>query len=154
MDKKLTHEAATLGHLDELAANIRPADRDEAEAAEGSLHDALLSAFKRSDHPVALSHNGQLIAVYGVAPLALLSDRGALWLMGTPMMRRYAGRVFHDAKLFIAHAREHYPVLVNYVDARNTESVRWLAALGFVIDPPEPYGVQQLPFHRFHMGLS
>ena len=30
-------------------------------------------------------------------------------------------------------------------------SIRWLAWLGFAIDPPQPYGFLGLPFHRFHM---
>lgn len=154
MDKRLHHGAATIEHLRELAGSARPADRDEAEASHGSLEEALYDAFKRTEYPVALSYKGELIAVYGVASAGWLSDYGALWLIGTPLMRKYAGRVLHDAKLFVAHAREHYPSLVNYVDARNTESVRWLAALGFTIDPPQPFGVKQLPFHRFHMGLD
>lgn len=154
MDKKLDHNAATLDDMLALIANIRPADRDEAEASEGSLELALYNAFMRTPYPTALSYRGDLIAIYGAAPMTFLSTQGALWLMGTPLMRRYAGKVFHDAKLFVAHAREHYPVLVNYVDARNTESIRWLAALGFTIDPPQPFGVKQLPFHRFHMGLN
>jgi hypothetical protein len=153
--KKLRHEAVTVAHARLLLADLRPADRDEAEAATGPADEALFDAICSSSFPTALiAPNGGLIAIYGVAPLNMLSDRGALWLMGTSLMRTYAGKVLHDARLYIAHVREHYPALVNYVDARNTESVRWLAALGFTIDPPAPYGVKQLPFHRFHMGLS
>lgn len=155
MDRKLLHAAATPQHLETLIEEIRPADRAEVEASVGSLRLGVVDAYLRTEHPaVMIGPDGGLVCMYGVAPLHSLSSNGAIWLLGTSRMRKYAKRVLHDAKLFIEYAREHYPVLVNYVDARNTESVRWLAALGFTIEPPQPFGVQGLPFHRFHMGID
>lgn len=39
--------------------------------------------------------------------------------------------------------------LVNMVDARNTQVIRWLEWLGFTIEEPVPYGKNGELFHRF-----
>lgn len=141
--------------MEELFVQLRPRDYDEVEAATGDVIGTLLLCQPMSDDPITLrDRNGELVAVYGVSPVSLMSDTGALWLLGTPRMERNAKAVFRDAQRYIAFVRERYPRIVNYVDARNGPSIRWLRRLGFTIDPPAPYGVAGLPFHRFHMGLE
>lgn len=55
------------------------------------------------------------------------------------------------SKAVLLEMLQRHQVLVNYVDARNVSAIRWLAWLGFTIDSAVPYGVQGLPFHKFHM---
>jgi len=38
--------------------------------------------------------------------------------------------------------------LIQHVDARNQEAVRWFKWLGFEVSEPEPLGVNGEPFHR------
>jgi hypothetical protein len=71
------------------------------------------------------------------------------------LMERHPVPVLRYSQRYLALARAPFARLSNYVDARNHISRRWLAWLGFTLEPPAPYGVARLPFHKFHMpGLA
>ena len=149
--------AATHCDLFELSVGLRPLDRDELVATvRGDVLSTLELSCKVSDDPVAVkAPDGQLIAVFGIAPTSLMSDTAAPWLLGTHLMTSYAQPILFYARRYIAFVRERYPRLMNYVDARNEPSIRWLKSVGFTVDAqPVPYGVSGLPFHRFHMGVD
>lgn len=152
----LKFAAATEEDIPELVWRMRPLDQDEMRASSGSdFEGALRRSLAVSDDPVSLRQtDGRLVALFGVAPHSLLSETAYPWLIGTKLMRANAGPVLRYARGYIEFARERYPRLVNYVDARNGPSIRWLRRIGFTIDPPAPHGVMGLPFHRFHLGLD
>lgn len=153
MAGELTFEAATPDHIDELLPRLRRLDQQEVEAASGDVYAALQNALRLTRYPVTVRlRDGRLVALFGAAALSQMSDTAALWLLGTDLMRTHPRAVLDAAAEFVAHTREHHPRLLNYVDARNRPSIRWLRKLGFTIDPPAPFGVAGLPFHRFHMG--
>ena len=152
---ELQHEAATPRHAEELLGQLRPADRDEVEAASGNVERVIRQSLAISDDPVAVrAADGGLIAIYGVAPVHLLSDQASPWLLGTARMQSNAKAVLRDAREYLAFARERYPRMMNYVDARNRSSIRWLRRVGFTLEPPAPFGVKGLSFHRFHSGFD
>ena len=151
----LVYTAANGFDLVELYDRMRECDRDEIEASSGEVWPALQQSLGLSDDPVCLRDTqGLLIAIFGVSPHSLLGDTAAPWLIGTNLMTAYGKSVLKDARRYIAFASERYPRLVNYVDARNGTSIGWLRKVGFTIDPPAPFGVAGLPFHRFHKGLD
>lgn len=153
--KKLHHEPATEGHIDELLPQLRSADSAEIIAACGNLVEGCFSALAMSDDPIAMRDTeGGLIVVYGVAPTMLLSGQAAPWLLGTERMRANAKGVIHDIRLYLQFLSEHYSRLFNYVDARNAESIRWLAGLGFAIGEPVPQGPFKMAFRPFEMDLT
>lgn len=148
--------AATVFDLLELAGGLRYLDQQELIATAGDdIWGTLERSLDVSDDPVSVKTDyGALIAVFGVSPASLLSDTAAPWLLGTDLMTTYAKRILHHARRYVAFASERYPLLVNYVDARNEPSLRWLKRVGFTVDDqPVPYGVSGLPFHKFHKGL-
>jgi RimJ/RimL family protein N-acetyltransferase len=136
-----------------LAAEMRPADRAEVEAASGpDVERALDQAIRLSTHCWAAERDGELLALFGFAPVSLIGGIGSPWFLGTPAVDPLPGALTRMARRYVQSIRETaYPVLVNYVDARNRRSVRWLKRLGFTVFAPEPYGVAGLPFHRFEM---
>lgn len=94
--------------------------------------------------------NGRLLCILGTAPYGgLLTTSGVPWLLGTNAVRRFPKALMQVSRAYLADVRERYSMLFNYVDARNTESLRYLKALGFEFDPAQPYGVNGEPFHRF-----
>lgn len=154
---KLQYSAANAFDLAELYENLRPRDVDEVRATSGDdVWGALSRALSASDDPVALRcpATGALIAIFGAAPFSLLSDVGSPWLLGTDVMDVYPKEILKDARRYIDFISERYPRQMNYVDARNEPSIRWLERIGFTIDPPVPYGVEGRPFHRFHKGFD
>ena len=137
-----------------LAAEMRPADRAEVIAASGpDVQHTLERSIQMSTHCWAAERGDELLALFGFAPVSLIGGIGSPWLLGTPAVDRLPGALTRLARSYVQSIRETtYPVLMNYVDARNTQSIRWLKRMGFTLHAAEPHGVADLPFHRFTMG--
>lgn len=141
------------GDIEHVAANMRQADIEEITAGTGSSPaDALIESVMLSTACLALDIDGEPAAIFGVAPLTgMLGSMGSPWLLGTRLLERRPralialGPYYRDGMLAM------YPHLVNYVDARNTRSIRWLKWLGFEFDEAKPHGAAGLPFHRFEL---
>ncbi len=140
------------GDIEHVAARLREADRQELIAAEGRDRptDALCRAVLMSSDYWAFADH-EPIAIFGAMPLSLLGGVGAPWLLGTDRLFRFPGALVREGRRYVQRMLAVYPHLVNYVDARNTRSVRWLGRIGFSLHPPAPYGAQGLPFHKFEM---
>jgi hypothetical protein len=89
------------------------------------------------------------VCIFGVSPGSLLTGVGVPWMLATPGLVRAQRPFLRLSRPVVDAMNDIFPVLVNYVDARNTDSVRWLRSLDFVVEDPAPHGVEGLPFHRF-----
>ena len=131
---------------------MRRADRREVLASSGpDVRGTVARSVTLSANCLAVRSSVGLLAIFGTAPLSLVSGEAAPWLLGTPLLftrHRTLGRV---ARRYIGEMARAYPVLVNHVDARNAASIRLLAWLGFTIGDPAPYGAAGLPFRRFEL---
>ncbi|MBX3502793.1 MAG: hypothetical protein KF889_25390 [Alphaproteobacteria bacterium] len=135
-----------------LAPDLREADRLEIEAASGDAPlDALRRSLARSSEAWAATTPEGIIALWGVGPLSLLGGHGAPWLLGSDLVARHAFAVARRNRPTVRRWLTMFPLLSNWVDARNALSVRWLRWIGFTILPPVPYGVARLPFHPFEL---
>lgn len=138
-----------------LAANMRRPDRDEIEASSGpDIIRAIRHSVEVSSDAFACVAPEGLIAIGGMAPLCMLTGRASPWLLGTDLLDSVPGLLTRSALAYCTRQADVYPLQVNYVDARNTRSVRWLRRLGFTIHPAEPHGVAGLPFHRFEKDFT
>ena len=129
----------------------------ELHAAQGRpVREVIADSIAQTIEPLAAwSPDERLVAIFGVVKLGpILSPMAAPWLLGTPLLTHHTGDLVRLSRQYVAAWREHYPLLVNFVDARNTASIRYLKAVGFTLDEPAPFGHAGLPFHRFHMGLA
>lgn len=143
------------GDIAYVAERLRAADREEVRAVRAgiSMRDALAESVLRSSHyetAVAVDGN-EPIAIRGVAPVALLGGVGAPWMLATERAFLFPRALVVEGRRYVGQMLAVYPHLVNYVDARNLRSVRWLAAIGFKIHEAAPFGEAGLPFHRFEM---
>jgi hypothetical protein len=146
---------ATLEHAADLAPRLRAADRQEIEAMSGrDPAEALAHSIGRGLWSEALMIDGQVEALGGLGTVSMLFGPGVPWLMGSDRLTERARWFLRESRRQVARMRETYGELVNWVDARNTLSVRYLERLGFTIDPAAPFGIAGLPFHRFHLGLK
>lgn len=134
---------------------MRVLDHYEMIAASGEdISGTLTRSIKLSYNPgAAFSPDGELMCLFGAMPIELMGNAAVPWLIGTTTLNRHPGALTRGAMTYLAQIAQQYPRLFNYVDARNTPSIRWLSRLGFAVDPPAPFGVEGLPFHRFHKGL-
>lgn len=155
MAADLTYSEPTQGDLDELLLNMRAHDRREVIAADGpDIEGTLRRGLAISTHSVAVRSETGLLAIYGCASSTLLNVVGSPWMLATPLIARHGctlGKVTHR---YLHAMLRVYPVLVNYVDARNRPAIRLLERIGFSIGEPESYGYAGLPFRRFEMRAN
>lgn len=138
-------------HAVRLARNLNPADRDEILAASGAdPYVAIVQGMRVSGDTWAGLADGKLVCMFGcVPPQSLFQYAATPWLLGTPLIKQHARRFLRESRLYFDEMKRQHKLLVNYVDVRHTDAQRWLAWLGFTLDPPKPHGVSQLPFRRF-----
>ena len=150
LDLQIVEATAEHGAL--MAPNVRAADRLENEAASGRPLDRVLQAsLDLSTHAWAALLDGKPAAIWGAGPLSLLNGKGSPWLIGTTAIEENPLVFLRLSRRYIVEIARVYQMLENHVDARNAKAIAWLAWLGFTIEGPSPYGVQQMPFHRFWM---
>lgn len=146
---------AAPGDAEQLAANLRRADLEEIVAASGGDPlEIIQDSVAMTPRCRAFLVDGELACLFGMAPIGLLGETGAPWLLGTPVIERHPSALIRFAFPYLAEMLADRPHLVNYVDARNAKSIRWLKRLGFTFHPAAPYGAAGLPFHRFELRLE
>lgn len=124
-------------HVDDLVGNMRQCDIDEVMAGGAeSPRAAVESSITISTHLAAMHVDDELVCIFGVAPLSILSGSGCPWMLGTNHVKRYRRELMHATRPYIAAMQRAYPFLGNAVHARNTESIRWLRAVGFEVGEP------------------
>ena len=143
---------AEIGHIPALAADFRPADRSEVWASSLTTPDeALRLSLSLSTLAWTVMDNGTPMAMFGVSAASSQSNHGIPWLLGTTRLEHMSRLFLTLGRSYVTEMTQHYAVLSNRVDARNTASIRWLRWLGFRIHPARPTGPFNLPFHPFEL---
>ena len=134
-----------------LRCFMRDADREEIIASHGpDVQHTLDRSVAISTHCLTvLNDGGGLACIMGVAPISMVSGHGAPWMLGTTALDALPRTLARVSRRYFREVAQVYPVLENYVDVRNTASVRLLEWLGCSFGEPQPYGVMGLPFMRF-----
>lgn len=141
----------TAEHIAELDQKMRAADRDEIVASHGpDTLRTLANAVRSSTHCLAvLDQHDDLACLMGVSPLSMVGGVGSPWMLGTHVLDDYPRTLARVARRYFGEVARVYELLENFVDVRNTASVKLLKWLGCSFDEPKPYGALGLPFMRF-----
>ena len=143
---------ATRQHIDHIAPKMRKADAAEVWASSAVRPRlALLGSLLASRDANTGTVDEEPICMFGIGVGTPFASAASPWLLGTDLIEQHAIAFLRLNKKYLQDAREKYPVLSNYVDARNLASIRWLSWLGFTILPAEPYGPFNAMFHHFEM---
>ena len=128
----------------QLAPRLRRADLQEIQASCGlppevSLQDSLkesIECFTAIDtHPVAM---------FGVGA------EGMVWMMGSDEIATFKAVLFRETGPYLDRFHKRFPLLWNYVDARNDVHIRWLRRFDFSLICLHPHmGVERRPFYEF-----
>lgn len=133
----------------DLAPRMREADKQEVRASHGvGPLDALTIAFKASSSAYTMVLDGEIVGMFGVAPGGE-EGAGSPWMLCSDKFYEGSRQFARECREWIARLHEGYPLLYNYVDARNTRAIRWLRWCGFRFFAARPYGVEGRPFHEF-----
>lgn len=134
-----------------IVPRLREADVEEIRAMTG-MEPKIPLAFSiaNADPGWAAEADGRVEAVFGVGPVANAHcPTGRPWLVGTDEVAKHPVMFYRLSRGIVDAMKARYDQLINWVDARNELSIRWLKWLGFHIEDPEPMGVEGLPFHCF-----
>jgi hypothetical protein len=131
---------------------MREADKNEVMASSGcNPFDALSRSMLSSDKCWTGVIGGRPSFMFGVTPISLLAGAGAPWMLGTDDVLSVRREFLKRTKGYVAQMWLMFPVLKNFVDARNTESIRWLKWIGFEVMESIPYGIHGELFHPFEL---
>lgn len=145
---------ATVGDAVAITPRLRQIDVEECDAliGEGFVLQAAIGTVAASPLALAWEHDGEVIALFGVAG-SLLDTTGTPWMIGTDALDRQGRALIRSASPYIRQMQGLFSRLENVVLARNTRSIRWLKRLGFKFGPAVPMGVQGALFHSFSLGV-
>lgn len=135
-----------------IAANARPADRDELWAAAFSTPtEAMNNGLKNSEEAYTGLIDGEPVCMWGIIRESLIGNVGLAWMVATTLADKHAMTFLRRSKPLLLEVMSKYRTVFNFVDVRNKRAINWLKFMGFVIEEPTPYGAMNLPFHRFSL---
>lgn len=144
---------ATIADAVWLAGRLRPEDEQEIHDISGMTPlKAVAHGLFHSRHCfVILSPStGNPIAIMGVVPDDPVIASGRVWMHGTPEIRSVTKSFLKYSRPVLQQLHQHYDVLYNIVDARNTVHVNWLRWIGCVfINRIEEIGVGGIDAYTF-----
>ena len=141
---------ADVAGLDAIASRLRASDREELDALETGLdaRQAVESCVALSAWRRALWHGDIPLAVTGVVPCG--DGTHAPWLVGTDDIGRFPLAFLRACRGIVRDVyRKHFAPLLNYVDARQERSIRFLRSLGFRVEDAGPLGKRNYLFCKF-----
>lgn len=130
-----------------ISGRLRQADLAEIRASTLETPLEVLERGIATSQPcyTALDALEQVTAVFGVVPCE--DGHGLIWLLGTDDLSLGRVAVVRRGLAIVEELQQTYPVLYNWVDARNNKHLRWLLWCGFQIVGANPaYGVEQRRF--------
>ena len=133
-----------------MAPRLRAADKAEISAMSGRFPvNALLAGLEGDVSLTAVSPEGDPLLMFGVAP-SRFPGAGYIWMLATDDILKHRMQFLRQSTQYIDSLHDFYPLLHNYVDARNSLHIRWLKWIGCTfIKTHTRMGVQGRPFHEF-----
>lgn len=138
--------------LDYLVENLREADLDEIRATTvmAPREAVQWTVGSSSVAWLILDSTGLPIGIMGAAP-GLLPGVGVPWLVGTDGLEKEPLSILRQTKGHVDEIHELFPVLTNFVDARNDTSLDWLLWAGFrLLDANTHHGPEGRLFLQFY----
>ncbi|MBY5581858.1 hypothetical protein [Rhizobium leguminosarum] len=133
-----------------LAPRLRPEDRAECLAASGVEPEISLPAAVGQGPTWVWTVAGRPECALGVIPVDGLPFCGAIWMLASPEILKHVRYMVTRLKDVIELMHDHYPLLGNYVDARNTTHISFIKHCGFSLLRVIPdHGVERRPFIEF-----
>ena len=143
-------KVATLEEAKYLSTRLRQEDIDECKAnANTAPLDALTIGVKYSHLPFTVYNNkNNPVMIMGVIPQG--KNLGMIWLLSSPEIKNMPLTFLRNCKPVLDCYNQTFPVLYNYIDARNKLHINWLKWLGFsFIKVHDKFGYEKIKFIEF-----
>ena len=141
--------------LTEIALDMRADDINEVWATNRVLpFEALKLSVLGSRETYIGYAEDKAVCAFGIGTMSPFSLKASPWMLSTNAIHKYATPLLRGSKEYIESLSERFEELENYVDARNKRAIQWIKWMGFELHDPAPYGVDQIPFHKFTMSFG
>lgn len=132
-----------------LGTHCRMSDRWEIwHSSRKTPTEAFVTGYQVSDRPLVIEWAGMPIAMFGVS--GNKGSVGVPWMLGTDEIQKIGKTLLRECRSYVDEMHRHYPVLTNYVWAKNTVHIAWLKWLGFEFGEAKPMGPDNELFIHFH----
>jgi hypothetical protein len=146
---------ATKEHAVAMAPRMRAPEVAEVRASGGyGPLEALLESLGHSELAYAALLGGEVACMWGVEHVrysALYGRVGAAWMLTTPLVERYPVTFYRGCRVELQRLFETFGMLINAIDLRHEQAVRWATRLGFPMEPPVLFGAEQRAFMWFRV---
>ena len=132
--------------------NLTADDVVEIEAMGMTSLECLTASYNDSIYKYTCKVKGVPVCMFGLNPDSLLGDKAKIWMLATDELKTIQRRFARHSKEVVREYLEDYPLLYNYIDVRNTESIKWLKWLGAKMLHAVPYGINGESFFYFEFS--
>ena len=139
---------ASPAHVGRIATRMRAEDRRECMAKGRDPKTALRLGLRASVWAVTAMADGSPIAMFGVAPVSVVADRGNPWFLGTDAVLRYGREFLLHGPAVVERMQQSFTRLDNSVSISNGPAIRMLERWGFTLED-DPYEVGGVWFVKF-----
>lgn len=148
--KLCTVRDAKIGDVFDLADNLRMDDIAEIwKAYHRTPQESLMNGFMDSVLCFTVERNERAIIMFGIVTDSILGNVATIWLLGSPEIDKIQKVFLKKSGYFISLMLDYYPILHNYVDVENRQSIKWLKWCGAKMGPVVPFGEEKAPFQYF-----
>jgi len=151
----LTHSVirivpASPAHIGRIANRMREADRLETGAKGRSPKSALRLSLRSSTWACTALVDGDPHAMFGVAAISLIEDRGRPWFLGSDLVYQHPREMIRRGLEVVDLMHASFRKLENVVSVDNIRAIRLLRRWGFTVGEEEIMvgGVTFLPFWK------
>ena len=119
-------------HIDILEKELRDDDRLEFLAStSGDMKETMEWHIRASEESfAAVSKEDTLLAVLGIIPFTLLSDKAVPWIMTTKELDKSPRHLIRNSKVVLDLWLRKYNYLTNIIDSRHEKAIRWVKWMG------------------------
>ena len=148
----MTHyyRKATFADCRDLAPRMRSQDAKEVMASSGTTpYEALKYSYNASapECYTIVHEDGEIVGMFGLSVNHVFASP---WLLGSDKLPETKRVMLPVSAEWVEEMNTKHPLMLNFVHAENTVSMRWLKSLGFqFINLVKEHGVGKEPFYQF-----
>lgn len=140
---------ASRSDVADIVGRLRQEDVEECMAFTGVPPAIHFADYIPGQADVIYNSDGVNVALAGTSDVHYEAV-GQIWMMATPDLENHQMEFLKNCKRYINEQHEKFPILFNWVHAKNEVHLKWLRWCGFqFLSRKESFGAGREPFYEF-----
>lgn len=129
---------------------MRQEDVEELSHANGlDPQSNLLLSLRFSDFAYTVTLGDDIVLMFGCGGIE--GHSGVPWMLSSDLLLQIKRDFVKECSRIVGAMASRYGYLENYAWSKNKIHIHWLRWLGFTIEPPQPFGINNELFHKFYL---